>query len=175
MDKKGITISGGYDSGCLPFLVGANKVSEYDFVFFEYQQTYMRQEKQRAENLASYFNMALKIVRLPECRHDQERRNFIFISELKKLGYSEILMGNRGILPFFDAYRDSNFIYLKIVARLFNIKVQLPIVGWSKLRVLRFLSQNQYLDFYNCYAAKEDWLNCDCPNCTELRKVKNKI
>lgn len=166
--KKCMTISGGFDSGCLPFIINP---SGFDFVFFKYNQKYMEKEKEKAVYLANFFDKKLKIISIPEMQHDHSRRNFIFLSELKKLNYVEIIMGNRNILPFFDAYKDSNLINLQLVAYLFQIKLKLPIIGWTKTKVIKFLKNNEYLNFYNCYKNNIDYKNCDCPNCLELKKI----
>lgn len=171
--KKCITISGGFDSGCLPYIL-KDSIDEYDFVFFNYNQTYLEKEREKAGKLAEEFKKPLVEVVMKDMVHDQERRNFMFISKLKQLQYQEIVMGNRNIFPFFDKYRDSNFTYLKIIGFLFSIKIILPITGWTKSKVLNFLIENRYWDFYNCYLNSTDLDNCECSNCLEMKKVWRK-
>lgn len=167
--KKCITISGGFDSGCLPFLI--TNVQEYDFVFFDYNQLYLKNELQKAKELASKFNKKLLVIKISEMFHDHPRRNFIFIAELKKNLYSEVVMGNRNLFPFFDKYKDSNWVSLQMVSILFNISIKLPLLGWNKKRILSFLRKRQYLNFYNCYNNLNDVQKCDCYNCKQLRKI----
>ena len=137
--EKVITISGGFDSGCLPFLF-LKKIEEYDFLFFRYNQIYLDFELEKATLFSTEFGKKLIIVDCPLLQHDHSRRNFIFVSKLKELNYSEVVMGNRNIFPLWDHYRDSNWCYLKMVGFLFDIKVTLPLFGWSKGRVFSFLN-----------------------------------
>lgn len=167
--KKCITISGGFDSGCIPFLF-QNIIDEYDFIFFNYNQNYLKHEKATALKLATKFKKNLIEIEMKDMTHDHERRNFLFIAKLKQLQYSEIMMGNRNLLPFFDKYKDSNFIYLKILGFLLFIKIKLPILGWNKKKILNFLKKNNYFDFYNCYNNSINFDNCDCRNCLEIKK-----
>jgi hypothetical protein len=172
MGKKCMTISGGFDSGCLPFLF-EERVNEYDFIFFNYNQLYLVKEKEKAQFLADHFHKELIVIEM-NLVHDQERRNFLFLSKLKELKYSEVIMGNRGLLPLFDQYKDSNFVSLKLFSSLLHLDVKLPVVGWTKKRVLSFLKEKKYLDFYNCYLNNSDMSECDCPNCKELQILKRK-
>ena len=170
--RKCITISGGFDSGCLPFIF-RDIVNEYDFVLFDYNQNYLEQEKRCAKNLAGRFKTKLIEIKMRDMIHDQERRNFLFIAKLKQLGYSEVMMGNRNIFPFHDKYKDSNLMYLQMIGFLFRIKIKLPIVGWRKNKVLTFLSKNNYFDFYNCYNTLGDFESCTCQNCLEIKRWRN--
>jgi len=168
--KKCITISGGFDSACLPFLV--DNLNEWDLVFFDYNQIYKQSELQKAQKYAEKLNKKLNIIRIEDMHHDQERRNFLFLFKLKTIGYDIVMMGCRNILPTFDRYKDSNLINLKFMAYLLHIQIKLPIVGWRKGRVIRFLRKRTDLDFYNCYKNNQDTSNCDCVNCIELKKLK---
>lgn len=170
MLKKAITVSGGFDSGCLPFIFFDN-LSEYDLVFFRYQQIYLVNEFNKADKFAKHLKLPLIIIECPNILHNHERRNFLFLSELKVWGYQEVVMGSRNLLPMFDKYKDSNYWSLKRIAGLLNIKLHLPITGWSKKKVLGFLSDCNYLDFYNCYTNGDDIKTCQCPNCQELRRL----
>lgn len=172
-NKECVTISGGFDSGCLPFII--KDTINIDFIFFNYNQGYLKKELQKAEKLAGIFNKKLIILTIPEMKHDQERRNFLFLSELKKLQYTSVTMGNRNILPIFDKYRDSNFLELKIFAYFLNLKLSLPITGWSKNKVFYFLqNEANYFDFYNCYNNEDDYNTCSCVNCFERRELNKK-
>ena len=170
MYKKAVTISGGFDSGCLPFIL-EEEIKQCDLVFFEYQQLYLQQEKEKASQFALFLHQPLLILSCPRIQHDQERRNFLFLAELKQRGYQEVVMGNRNFFPFFDEYRDSNWWSLQKMASLLNLQLELPITGWSKKRVIHFLFAHGYSDFYNCYLGNSDYQKCECKNCVELRRV----
>jgi 7-cyano-7-deazaguanine synthase in queuosine biosynthesis len=166
--KKAMTISGGFDSACLPFLIPP---VSYDFIFFDYGQSYLIQELKYAKKLATHFNKKLIIIHLFNSEHNQERRNFIFLSKLKELKYSEVVLGNRGIFPLFDKYKDSNWLSLKLFSWLLGMKIKLPITAWTKKRIFTFLLHHDWLIGYNCYVNKINWQTCSCPNCKERQKI----
>jgi 7-cyano-7-deazaguanine synthase in queuosine biosynthesis len=162
-----ILFSGGWDSVAV-----ALKIPKADLLFINYGQIYLENELKIAREFAIKHNRVLYIHKM-NLSHDIERRNFYLILEAKKLGYSSIYTGNRNILPLFDKYKDSNWLTLQILAYLSNIKLYLPIVGWSKYRIIRYVLSHTNLIPYNCYNNENNIENCSCSNCRELRKIPN--
>lgn len=165
--KTAILLSGGWDSAAC-FLINRNKKA--DLIFFNYNQNYLEKELYTARRFSRFFKLDLKVFSL-DLDHDQERRNFFFISEIKRRGYEEIIIGSRNLIPLFDRYRDSNWISLKIFGWLMNIRVRLPITGWGKRRIIKFVRKFYRGPLYNCYENRQDYLTCPCVNCRELRSI----
>lgn len=168
MKKKVILISGGWDSAACFFQL--KNPDDYELIFFNYGQNYLKNELATAERLSRFLKRALLVVNL-DLHHDQERRNFFFISEIKRLGFEEIVIGSRNLIPLFDRYRDSNWLSLKIFGWLMNIRVRLPITGWGKRRIIKFVRKFYRGPLYNCYENRQDYLTCPCVNCRELRSI----
>ncbi len=165
--KYAVTISGGYDSAAA-YIKWSDK-KECDFIFFNYGQKYYENELKCALSFANFFKKQLIIINL-NLGHNCERRNFHFISKLKLLNYDVVIMGNRNILPIMDKYKDSNLLNIKLYSYLMNIKVILPIIGYTKRKIIKILKLYN-LNFYNCYLNKDDYKKCSCINCIELKKV----
>lgn len=170
-NRKAILISGGWDSAACYFQL--HDPNTYDLIFFSYGQLYVRNELSAAEDLSSFLKRRLYVLYL-DLRHDQERRNFFFISEIKRLGYEEIVIGSRNLIPLFDKYRDSNWLSLKLYGWLMNIKVRLPITGWRKKKIILKVRSSYQGQIYNCYENRQDHLTCPCVNCREVRSIIDK-
>jgi 7-cyano-7-deazaguanine synthase in queuosine biosynthesis len=165
--KTAILLSGGWDSAAC-FLL--NQDIEADLIFINYGQIYLENELRAAEAFSGFFKRDLRVVNL-NLSHDQERRNFFFISEIKRLGYGHIIIGSRNLIPLFDRYRDSNWVSLKLFGYLMRIRVDLPITGWGKRKIITFVQKKYPKALYNCYQNKNDFRVCDCQNCREIRSL----
>lgn len=164
--KSCILFSGGWDS-----IAVALKIRGIDLLFFNYGQTYYENELAACVKFSTPLSANL-IVRDLVLEHDIERRNFYFLMEAKRLGYDCVYTGNRNIAPIFDKYKDSNFISIHLFAHLCNIKVKMPIMGWGKRRIVKFiLKDNPYHTPYNCYHNNDNYKTCKCPNCVELQGI----
>lgn len=166
--KTCVLFSGGWDSAAAALLT---KDQKPDLLFFNYGQIYYEQEIIAAKKFADNFNLIL-IQKLLPIGHDAERRNFYFVLEAKKLGYQKIITGNRNIFPWFDKYKDSNWLSLKILAWLMNVKICMPIIAWPKSWIIAYVEALHSSPMYNCYFAKNDFKTCSCVNCKEFKKLK---
>jgi hypothetical protein len=81
---------------------------------------------------------------------DIQNRNYYLIAEIKKMGYDEVIIGTRNIMPFFDKYKDSNWFNLKIYQYLMGIYVNMPLIGNLKFQVKNKLGN------YNSYYSTEN-------------------
>ncbi len=163
--SKVVLFSGGYDS---TVCVLKNLDADH-FVFFDYKQIYKDNELEAVLDICKKLNIKLKVVSLPMIT-DVKNRNFIFaLYATAILEADEIVIGSRNILPIFDKYKDSNWLSLKMLGYFAKIKVSLPITGWTKKRVFKFL-QKYDLQPYNCYLNSKNYLECSCQNCIERRK-----
>lgn len=170
--KEVILFSGGYDSMAVAIMN-----PDIDLLFIDYDQSYRAKEmevvlKYRDQHRRNILFTNLKL------GHDQERRNYYFLLEAKRIGYDIIYTGNRNILPWFDKYKDSNWFNLKIFAKLINIKIKMPVIGWSKRSIVEYCRENEkIITPYNCYHNNDDYKLCSCRNCEELRKLnyENKV
>ena len=163
--KKCILFSGGWDSVAVALME-----KEADLLFFNYGQTYFLNELEVADSFAKKHNRNL-IVKTLDLKHDIERRNFYLILEAKKLGYQKVFTGNRNILPIFDKYKDSNWLTLKILGHLSNLKIVMPIAGWGKKRIVKFVLNNSEITPYNCYNNLKNYRVCECQNCREIKEI----
>ena len=132
--KKALLLSGGMDSVACGFLE-----TDWEPVYFNYGQEYHELEYPKAKQTASLFNKKLKTIKR-NWGHDAENRNFLMILELKKLGYDEVIIGSRNILPFTDKYGDSNWLSLKLLQFLFGIYINMPLTGLFKFQVKQKLN-----------------------------------
>lgn len=164
--KQCILFSGGWDS----VAVAIKAPKEADLIFYNYGQIYFDHELESARKFAKEFNRKLIVIKL-DLSHDIERRNYYLIMEAKRLGYGTIYTGNRNLIPLFDKYKDSNWWSIKNFGRLTNLKIKMPIVGWSKKKIVKFCMDNYKGVPYNCYFNRTDYNSCSCPNCKELRSL----
>lgn len=171
--KTSVLFSGGWDS-CAAYLKHRKAFpdSPIDLLFFDYGQNYLEKEGVSAQDFANFVAAPLVEHKIPNMVHDNERRNFLFLAEAKKLGYSRVILGVRNVLPIFDRYRDSNYVGIKLQAHLLNMVAELPICGWRKSRVVEYVQKSGYSNRpYNCYNDRLDFENCPCRNCEEMRNL----
>lgn len=168
--KRALLLSGGFDSAVVFYkLIEEN--TPFDAFFIDYNQSYMNKEYRKVKKLCTaYKNINLLIVKMPGWE-DMPGRNFHFINQLQLLKYNEVYLGTRWLLPFFDKWGDANWVTLKAYGYLLKIKVELPIVGWTKRKCFVFLLSKNHTDFYNCYKNNSDWQKCNCSNCRERQKL----
>ena len=127
--KKALLLSGGMDSVACAFLE-----QDWEPVYFDYGQQYHELEYPEAKKTAKLFGKKLRKIKR-NWGHDAPHRNFKMVLELKKLGYDEVIIGSRNILPFTDKYGDSNWLSLKLLQFLFGIYINMPITGLFKFQV----------------------------------------
>lgn len=167
MSKIACTISGGYDSAAAYLKHPVN----CDFVFFSYRQLYHKKEHSCAIDFAHFAHRNLNLYEVPGFT-DMPCRNFMFLLILRINGYREVIMGSRNVLPWFDKYKDSNWLSLKLFAWLIGVKLHLPVTGWSKKRVIQYVESFYKGPLYNCYLNNDDYRTCECVNCKEMRKIR---
>lgn len=164
--KSALLLSGGWDSAACFF-----KTNVDDLVFFSYGQRYCLKEMIAAIRLCESAGRRLMVFNL-NLGHDAERRNFLMLAAMKQNGYGRVVVGSRNVLPQFDRYKDSNWWSLKSFGHLMNMQIELPITGWTKRRVVKFVQQHYAKPLYNCYNdSAEDDATCQCPNCVEMRSL----
>ena len=164
-----LLFSGGWDSAACFYLEKKRGESPH-LLFVDYGQIYERNERHAADEFAKRNDAFIAHAHLGLV-HDQDRRNFFLLAEAKRLGYDTVICGSRNILPWFDKYRDSNWLSLKLFSILMNVRVRLPVVAWPKRRIVHYVRQNYSGPIYNCYLAKDDFRLCPCPNCAEQREI----
>lgn len=73
----------------------------------------------------------------------------MFISTLTQLGYDEVIIGTRNLLPFFDKYKDSNWFNLKIYQYLLGVYINAPLIGLFKKQIKKKCQQEGYYSSEN--------------------------
>lgn len=129
--KRALLLSGGADSIACFFIENNNDI---DLIYFNYGQVYHKDEYPHALKLAEKFNKELIVIE-KDWGQDAENRNYLFLIELKRMGYDEVIVGTRNILPLFDKYKDSNWFNLKLFQYLFKIYVNMPLIGQFKWQI----------------------------------------
>jgi hypothetical protein len=162
-----LLFSGGWDSAAA-FYASKKKIS--DLLFIDYNQTYLKNELESCTKFAEYNNQILVVSKL-DLKDDIEGRNFYFLMEAKRLGYTHVVMGTRNILPLFDRFKDSNWFSIKLFCRLVNINFVLPILFWNKRKIVSYVKSKYPHSLYNCYYNNNDVTICTCVNCLEMRRI----
>ena len=126
--KTCVLFSGGWDSAACALIY---RHFDPDLLFFSYGQNYCENELAAAQRFAQKTGMTIIRNTLELC-HNHPRRNFYLISEAKRLGYGQIIIGSRNLTPLMDHFRDSNFIALRLYGLLMGVSLRLPITGWIK-------------------------------------------
>ena len=146
--KKALLLSGGMDS-----IACATIENNFDCIYFNYGQEYHSKEYPMAIEMAKKLNKEL-IVLNRDWYTDIENRNYYLIAEIKKLGYDEVIIGTRNIIPLFDKYKDSNWFNLKIYQYLIGIYINMPLIGNLKWQVKRKTKNNNYFTTENYVCNK---------------------
>lgn len=139
--KKALLLSGGMDS-----IVCGLIEKDYDIIFFDYNQSYLDEEYRCAKLFADRIKKEIKIIK-QNWHTDIQNRNYYMIAEVKKMGYDEVIIGTRNIIPLFDKYKDSNWFNLKLYQYLIKIYINMPIIGNFKWQVKRKL--DNYCEYYS--------------------------
>ena len=149
--RRAVLLSGGMDSVAAT-LIEFDK--DIDLIYFNYGQVYHHLEYPHAELLANKLNKELIIINR-NWGTDIENRNYYLISEIKKLGYDEVIIGTRNILPIFDKYKDSNWFNLKVYQYLIGIYINTPIIGLFKFQIRSII--NKRATYFSTEKYKENY------------------
>ena len=142
--KKALLLSGGADSVAC-FMTE----KDFDCYYFNYGQEYHTAEFQCAKRICDKYGKKLNVINC-QWGHDAKNRNFMLISTLTQLGYDEVIIGTRNLLPFFDKYKDSNWFSLKMYQYLLRVYINTPLIGLFKKQISdkcqgeRFYSSENY-------------------------------
>jgi hypothetical protein len=136
--KKVLLLSGGADS-----IACAELEKDYDCIFFDYGQFYSKLEFDCAVKYCEKKNIKL-IIKKRKWHTDIKNRNFYLISECIKLGYDEVIIGTRNVFPFFDKYKDSNWLSLKLFQFLTRTYINMPLIGNFKFQVIKKTNGNKF-------------------------------
>lgn len=136
--RKVLLLSGGADS-----IACAELEKNYDCIFFDYGQSYCKEELKCAIEYCKNKNIEL-IIEKREWHTDIKNRNYYLIAECIKLGYDEVIIGTRNIIPLFDKYKDSNWFNLKIYQYLTKIYINMPLIGNFKFQVVKKTNNNKF-------------------------------
>jgi hypothetical protein len=136
--KKVLLLSGGTDS-----IACGELEKDYDCIFFDYGQSYCDKELKCAIEYCKNKNIEL-IIEKREWHTDIKNRNYYLIAECIKLGYDEVIIGTRNIIPLFDKYKDSNWFNLKIYQYLTNTYINMPLIGNLKFQVVKKTNNNKF-------------------------------
>jgi len=136
--KKVLLLSGGADS-----IACGELENNYDCIFFDYGQSYKEQELKCAIQYCNNKGVQLKIEKR-DWHTDIKNRNYYLIAECIKLGYDEVIIGTRNIIPLFDKYKDSNWLNLKIYQYLTKVYINMPLIGNFKFQVIKKTNNHKY-------------------------------
>lgn len=139
--KKALLLSGGMDSVACALIE-----KDFDCIYFNYGQKYHSKEYPHAVEMAKKLGKKLIVIN-KDWHTDIQNRNYYLIAEIKKLGYDEVITGNRNLFPFLDKYKDSNWFNLKMYQYLIGIYINMPLIGAFKWQVEKKL--NNYKKYYS--------------------------
>jgi len=141
--RKALLLSGGMDS-----IACATIEKDYDCIYFNYGQVYHAEEYPMALSMAMKLGKELIVIN-KDWYTDIPNRNYLMISEIKLLGYDEVIIGTRNLLPLFDKYKDSNWFNLKLYQYLIGIYINMPLIGNFKWQVKNKTENNNYYSTEN--------------------------
>ena len=136
--KKVLLLSGGADS-----IACAELEKDYECIFFDYGQSYCNKELKCAIEYCNIKGIDLKIEKR-NWHTDIKNRNYYLIAECIKLGYDEVIIGTRNIIPLFDKYKDSNWFNLKMYQYLTKTYINMPLIGNLKFQVIKKTNHFKY-------------------------------
>ena len=136
--RKVLLLSGGADS-----IACAELEKDYDCIFFDYGQSYCSKELNCAIEYCNIKGIDLKIEKR-NWHTDIKNRNYYLIAECIKLGYDEVIIGTRNIIPLFDKYKDSNWFNLKMYQYLTKTYINMPLIGNLKFQVIKKTNHFKY-------------------------------
>ena len=146
--KRCVLLSGGMDSVAAAHFEDND---DLDYIYVNYGQEYHELEYPHAKKYAESKNKELQVINC-DWEHDIQNRNYYLISLVKQLGYEEVILGTRNLLPFFDKYKDSNWLNLKILQYLYGIYINMPLIGQFKFQVKNKLKGTDLT-----YFSSENW------------------
>jgi hypothetical protein len=132
-NKKALLISGGYDSVAILEMIDR---SEYDYFFIDYSQSYLKEEINACIEVEKYYRIKINNIKVDNWGTDIKNRNFYMIMKLQEMGYETICTGSRNVFPFFDKYKDSNYVSLKLFALLNRIVIETPLTFITKKHIV---------------------------------------
>jgi len=141
--KKVLLLSGGADS-----IACAELERNYDCIFFHYGQRYAEQELACAIEYCNKQNLYLNIIHVAWA-HDIPNRNYYMIAECIRLGYDEVIIGTRNVLPIFDKYKDSNWFSLKLYQHLMRVYINMPVIGNFKFQIIKKTNRHKFYSTEN--------------------------
>jgi 7-cyano-7-deazaguanine synthase in queuosine biosynthesis len=144
-DKKCLLLSGGYDSVAILEMINRK---EYDFYFFDYGQSYNKQEQEAIVSLSKYYGIEINQLNM-NWGTDIRNRNFLMISRMQELGYQTICIGSRNVLPMFDKYKDSNYVILKLYAFVNRIVIETPVAFMTKKQIVNKIPKDLINHLYS--------------------------
>jgi hypothetical protein len=165
--KRCILFSGGWDS-----ILCALKDKEADLLFIDYGQIYNIKEIEASLKFSNRFTRNIYFSNL-NLKTDQKMRNVFLILEAMRLGYTEIVLGTRNIMPIFDKYKDSNWLSLYILSKILKIRLIMPLIGKTKSNIVKQVRKEYSFMPYNCYFNNSDFKTCTCINCREIKNILN--
>lgn len=141
--KKVLLLSGGTDS-----IACGELEKDYDCIFFDYGQSYLKEELSCAIEYCNKKNLILNIEKR-NWHTDIKNRNYYLIAECIKMGYDEVIIGTRNIIPLFDKYKDSNWVNLKIYQYLTKTYINMPLIGNFKFQVIKKTNNHKFYSTEN--------------------------
>jgi hypothetical protein len=132
--NSAILFSGGWDS----FFCAIKAIKNGErptLIFFDYGQPYLDAEEQASSKLASTLGVPRAVVKLAPLGNKAgifANRNETFIREVAAQNFSKIYFGSRNLIPAFDRYKDSNWVWARDMAAKYSVKVETPVTMLPK-------------------------------------------
>lgn len=148
-----VLFSGGWD--CLYCLIKAQAAGDYpDLLFFDYGQPYLEQELKavmamKESGLKNLFICDYQTLTAQKIKNSSgifDNRNGRFLLQVSKFDYRRVYFGSRNLIPLFDKYGDSNFIWAKRQGRELGIEVMTPATAMPKSWII-WTCRRQMPDF----------------------------
>ena len=151
-----VPMSGGWDSTyCLLHAIRKHRLSDIQLVFFNYGQSYLKQEVRAAKYVAWFFNVPLRIEvmdNLESTRGVVRDRNLEFFKRIHDLHPEIVYFGCRNPFAWFDRYGDSNWWWGRAAGKMFGFKVVMPCVARRKGHILDTL-RDAFMDVDRLYST----------------------
>jgi hypothetical protein len=139
-DRPVVLLSGGWDSA-LCAIVAMRRETDPVGLFIDYGQPYAGEETKASLAVALCLGMDLATYYLPSLPMDGagsfKRRNSWLLAAAVQHGASSVYFGSRCPLPAFDRHGDSNWLWARSAARVFDLPVVTPATLWPKAMIRR--------------------------------------
>jgi len=126
-----VLFSGGWDSTCC-LLVTPDPTA----LFLRYGQPYEDQEAKAVREITEVLGIPLIDQSVPSINMDTTGKFFNRNEKLLLHAASQysgpVVLGCRNVLPMFDKFKDSNWVWARRMARVHGLDVRVPLVGWPK-------------------------------------------